>query len=112
MPRNWKTATGLAGLVLAASMFSVPALADAIDGNWCHNGGKRLSINGPAITTPGGNKITGDYDRHGFRYVVPAGEPAAGGTVDMVLIDDDTVQVKPPGDAKLEQWKRCAAATS
>ena len=42
----------------------------------------------------------------------PAGEPAAGGTVDMVLIDDDTVQLKPPGDSKLEQWKRCAAATS
>ena len=30
------------------------ALADAIDGDWCHGDGRRLSINGPDIVTPGG----------------------------------------------------------
>ena len=62
------------------------ALADAIDGDWCHGDGRRLSINGPDIVTPGGARLKGDYDRHHFSYVVPASEPGAGGTVAMVLL--------------------------
>jgi len=53
------------------SLFGGAALADAIDGDWCHGDGRRLSINGPDITTPGGTHLKGDYDRHHFSYVVP-----------------------------------------
>ena len=66
-------------VLLATAAFVVlqsgSALADAIDGDWCHADGRRLTINGPDITTPAGNKLKGNYDRHHFAYVVPAGEP-------------------------------------
>ncbi|NQV55118.1 MAG: hypothetical protein HQ503_04605, partial [Rhodospirillales bacterium] len=59
------------------------ANADAIDGGWCHEkSGKRLNIDGPAIVTPGGNRIQGDNQHHTFSYKIPAGEPGAGGRVD------------------------------
>lgn len=93
---------------------SPPAHADAIDGNWCNPEGGNLEIQGPRIITPGGNQIAGDYDRHGFRYVIPADEPRAGANVDMVLVDDDTLhRVEAPGaNAPIEVWRRCSAATS
>jgi hypothetical protein len=49
------------------------ARADAIDGQWCL-GSSHFEIKGPNIRTPGGNQIAGNYDRHGFTYVVPANE--------------------------------------
>jgi hypothetical protein len=33
------------------------------------------------IVTPGGKQMRGEYTRHSFSYVVPAGEPGAGETV-------------------------------
>lgn len=101
------------GFVLTAC----PALADAIDGNWC-NGMKRLEISGPEIVTPGGNKIQGSYGRHDFSYTVPAGEPGAGATVDMDLMGDDDIRLWPKGRAPdpvkagAQMWKRCAAPVS
>ena len=97
-------------LLLPAS----PALADRIDGNWCFTDGRHMSIDGPAIVTPGGTRMTGDYDRHGFRYVVPAGEADAGAQVDMTQFDDYTVQVTttpPVGAARTEIWKPCDLTT-
>ena len=44
-----------------------------------------MSIRGPDIVTPGGHNIRGDYSRHSFSYVVPAGESGAGETVSMIL---------------------------
>ncbi|MEP4377416.1 MAG: hypothetical protein ABJ215_10850 [Alphaproteobacteria bacterium] len=91
-----------------------PAHADAIDGNWCNQELGYLEIRGPQIVTPGGNRLSGDYDRHGFRHVVPAGEPQPGASVDMVLVDDDTLHrvVAPGAAAKLEVWHRCQAPVS
>ncbi len=91
------------------------ALADAIDGHWCHRDGRRLSIDGPTLVTPGGRAMTGDYDRHGFVYVVPAGEPGAGERVTMQLIDEYTVILRTGADSakSVEQvWKRCGAPTA
>ena len=34
---------------IAVVALASPALADAIDGNWCRADGKRMSIEGPAI---------------------------------------------------------------
>jgi hypothetical protein len=87
------------------------AHADAIDGDWCHAEGGRLSIAGPQITTPGGAKITGEYDRHHFSYVVPASEPGAGATVNMILQSELQMRLKPPaGEEQL--WRRCGKPVS
>jgi hypothetical protein len=96
--------------VLAAcgGLVSSPALADRIDGKWCSPDGKHVEIQGRAITTPGGAKIEGSYGRHSFRYVVPAAEPESGSTTYMVLLNEETMEVR-AGDpvAKAVVWKRC-----
>jgi hypothetical protein len=103
-----------ASLVVAAftlATLAVPAHADAIDGQWCDRTGRSLKIEGPNIATPGGTAMTGDYDRHAFAYVVPAGEAGAGQTVEMILLGDDDLDltVGPAGGARSrpERWRRC-----
>lgn len=107
-----------AGIAAVALLLAAgPVAADAIDGNWC-NGAKRLEIAGATIVTPGGNRIEGDYGRHDFSYIVPAGEENAGKRVDMDLWGDDDMQLWPTGRAAdpkaggAQMWKRCAAPTS
>jgi hypothetical protein len=105
-------ARSFAVVTLAAlTLFGKSALADAIDGDWCHGDGKRLSINGPDIVTPGGVQTKGDYDRHHFSYVVPASEPGAGATVTMVLLSEILMLLKPPGGAE-QTWRRCGKPIS
>ena len=86
---------------------AIPAFADSIDGHWCDDGKKHLSISGPAIVTPLGAALKGDYDRHGFRYV----EPSTGQKVVMVLMGETRMMLK-TGDGPEETWNRCAATTS
>ena len=97
------------GLLLVVSA----AHADAIDGDWCHKDGRRFSIRGPQIVTPGGKAMEGDYRRHWFNYVVPAPEPGAGKTVYMQLLDENTVHLR-VGDeaADPETWIRCSPSIS
>ena len=64
------------------------SLADVIDGDWCKADGKRMKIRGPEIVTPGGNQTRGDYTRHSFSYVVPAGEAGAGENVSIILLSE------------------------
>jgi hypothetical protein len=90
-------------VVLVASV--CPARADAIDGQWCL-GASHFEISGPNIRTPGGNDITGNYDRHGFDYVVPANEEGAGTKIVMVLLNEETVRLTRESSAP-ETWKRC-----
>lgn len=102
-----------AALLSGAVLASLPARADAIDGEWCFDDGRHMSIRGPAIVTPGGNSIQGDYDRHAFAYVVPENETDAGASVFMVLMNEDTIYLwlgtpEPPRDEKgVEVWRRC-----
>jgi len=103
-----------ASVIAMLTLDTAPALADRIDGNWCFTDGRHMSIDGPAIVTPGGTAMKGDYDRHGFHYVVPAGEADAGGEVNMILFDDYTVQVTTTpgsGATRTETWKRCELTT-
>jgi hypothetical protein len=103
-----------AGTTTFLLLAPAPALADRIDGYWCFTAGRHLSIDGPAIVTSGGTSMTGDYNRHGFRYVAPAGEADAGAQIDMIQFDDDTIQVTttpPDGPARTEIWKRCNLTT-
>jgi hypothetical protein len=94
----------LGGLALTAT----PALADKIDGDWCHVDGRHFTINYHDLTTPGGHHVVGDYGRHSFSYVVPEGEPDSGATVQMMLINEQTVQLRISGkDAPLQTFKRC-----
>ena len=104
-------------VVLAMFAMTEGAVADAIDGDWCFAAdGRRLTIEGSDLTTPGGKRMTGDYDRHAFAYVAPAGEKSAGSKVFMVLIDDDTMILKigaqPMSTGEGETWRRCAAQVS
>ena len=71
-----------------ALRISRPALADAIDGDWCRADGKRMSIRGPVIITPGGRETNGNYTRHFFSYVIPSGEADAGATVSIQLLSE------------------------
>ena len=99
---------GKAALIAAFALQwgTAPARADSIDGDWCL-GANHFTIEGPSITTPGGNKITGDYSRHGFAYVVPANEPGAGGQTTMSLLSEEAVNVTRAGTTAAEVWRRC-----
>jgi hypothetical protein len=102
--------------IAAVIATKTPAAADAIDGNWCHPDGRRFSIRGPEIVTPGGNRISGDYSRHYFSYSIPANETPAGKSVFMTLLDEYTVHLRvgeqPSGSEPAEEWKRCAPSVS
>jgi hypothetical protein len=91
------------------------AWADVIDGNWCHNDGRRFSIRGPEIVTPGGKTLAGNYSRHGFSYTAPAPEPGSGKTIVMALVNENTVRLRVgetvPGAGE-EVWVRCAPSIS
>ena len=97
---------------------AVPAWADVIDGHWCFTDGERISIQGPAVVTPAGSSIQGDYSRHYFTYVVPPTDPGAGQTVSMMLINEDTVHLRIgtgpsySSDGPVQVWHRCGPPTS
>lgn len=88
------------------------ALADAIDGNWCNKIGKHLRIDGPTIKTPGGTVMKGEYDRHGFIYVIPKGEPGAGQKVVMDVQDDENMVMSIGASGPELFWKRCSIPVS
>jgi hypothetical protein len=95
------------------TLLTLPARADAIDGDWCRADGKRMAIHGPDITTPGGKQIRGDYTRHSFSYVIPAGEAGAGETVQIILRNEFLAHARQgTGDAPVQEWKRCSATIS
>jgi hypothetical protein len=95
-------------------VFSPDAVqADQIDGHWCYKN-HSFSIRGPLIVTPGGTRMRGDYDRHGFAYIVPEGEEGAGDKVLMVQQDHNTIHVWRVSSerGKSEVWHRCDPRTS
>ena len=84
------------------------SLADVIDGDWCRADGKRMKIRGPDIVTPGGNQTRGDYTRHSFSYVVPAGEVGAGESVSIILLSEYLAHARQGSDtAPVQVWNRC-----
>ena len=111
LPR--RTLAAAVGLALAAAAAAAtPARADRIDGSWCDSTGQRLSIDGPAIVTPGGHALQGDYNRHFFSYVVPAGEANSGAVMQMRLLNEETMQRRAGPGAEVEPWHRCGAPVS
>lgn len=93
---------------VAGILFSGPALADRIDGKWCSPDGKHVEIQGRQITTPGGAKMEGQYTRHSFSYTVPPAEPESGSTMYMVILNEETMEVRAGNPvARAVVWKRC-----
>ena len=102
-------------LLTAALLLAAPTtvLADAIDGDWCSTDGQHMTIHGDDITTPGGARIKGNYDRHAFDYVVPAGEAGTGETVNILLRSEVLAFSRQgPANAAMKEWRRCANRTS
>jgi hypothetical protein len=97
---------------LLAFGFVGTALADAIDGDWCQSDGKRMSISGPAIVTPGGRQMSGDYGRHSFSYVIPSGEDGAGATMSIQLLGEYLAHARAGADAPIQEWRRCQPGIS
>ncbi len=103
--RRTKVALPLLALGL---IISGPALADRIDGKWCSPDGKHVEILGPQITTPAGAKMAGQYGRHSFSYTAQSPEPESGSTIYMVLLNEETMEVRSGNPvAKAIVWKRC-----
>jgi hypothetical protein len=81
--------------------------ADAIDGDW------RMSILGEKITTPGGKQTQGNYSRHAFDYLVPAGENGSGEIVSIILRGEYlAISRQGPADGPLTEWHRCKETVS
>ncbi len=94
----------IAGLVVCVAS---PALADAIDGDWCStNEVKQFSIAGHRIVTPAGTHTTGNYSRHAFSYIVLAGDPGAGAEIAMQLLNEEEVRVFVEKEEP-KVWRRC-----
>lgn len=116
MARSWSPLV----FPLTALLLAVPAtraMADVIDGDWCFADGRRFEIRGPDIVTPAGSRTTGDYSRHHFSYVVPKSDPDAGKTVDMRLMNENTVFLWLGGqtsetEAPPQVWHRCLPEVS
>ena len=107
-----KSMLALATSISVTSGFIHTACADAIDGDWCAPNGKRMSIRGPAIVTPGGQETSGNYSRHFFSYVIPAGETGAGATVEIQLLSEYLAHARQGGDASVQEWRRCQPGVS
>ncbi len=93
-----------------ATVLSCPAAADAIDGDWCGPDGKRLSIEGTEITTPGKATVQGEYNRHEFIYVAPQQDEDAGQKVFLRQLDEEQMHFYHMAGENLsvpELWKRC-----
>lgn len=104
------------GLIIATTaallVYVFSARADAIDGDWCHSEGRRMTIRGPAIVTPGGQRANGDYTRHSFSYVIPAGEAGAGATVSIQLLSEHLAHARQGAEAPIQEWRRCQPGVS
>ena len=94
-------------------LWSTLTRADVIDGDWCNAEGKQMTIRGPEIVTPGGTQTRGDYTRHSFSYIIPAGEPGAGETVSIILRNELLALARQgKADAPWQEWRRCTAKVS
>jgi hypothetical protein len=103
-------ALSIAATLAVLAVYASPARADKIDGDWCHLDGRHFTINYRDLITPGGHHVTGDYGRHSFSYVVPDGEPDSGHTINMMLVNEQTVHLRINGAdaaAPPQIFKRC-----
>lgn len=89
-----------------------PAYGDQIDGRWCSPKGLSIEVDGAKVTTPGGNTVVANYDRHHIDYEIPVGEPNAGGRFSADQLNDEEISVtilSKSGEAtgNAEIWTPC-----
>ena len=94
-----------------------PAQADGLDGIWCSPDGRRITVDGLAVVSPGGQPATGVYGTVDFSFPVPEGEPDAGAVIWMKLVDENTARVSTVSEQQGEppphgRWRRCAYTSS
>lgn len=87
-----KVYLSLAAIIILVAA-TQPALADQIDGNWCSPDGQSISVDGPNVVTPGGSKISANYDRHHVDFQIPEGEPHSGDRFSADQLNDDQISV-------------------
>lgn len=109
MQKRMLALAAMIGLLIGSAR---PARADAIDGDWCQLDGKHMTIRGPAIVTPGGQQTSGNYTRHFFSYVIPAGETGAGAAVEIQLLSETLAHERRAGDPAVHEWQRCKPGIS
>jgi hypothetical protein len=96
--------------LLAFALGATPALADAIDGNWCNPDGSHILIEGPSITLSNGVKLMGKYGRHNFVYIAPQGDSEAGKEILFVQRSEQEMRRVRDPQAMPEHadiWRRC-----
>jgi hypothetical protein len=102
-------------ILVAAAMLLQTGIsrADAIDGDWCSTDGLRMAIRGEKITIPSGKQIEGNYSRHAFDYVIPAGENGSGDVVSIILRSEYlALSRQGPVEAPFRAWHRCKESIS
>ena len=96
-------------LIIAAAA----AAAGGLDGIWCSPDGRRITVDGLDVITPGGQRTTGVYGKQVFSFPVPENEPDAGAVIWMKLVDGNTARVSTVSKQQSEPpphglWRRCA----
>ena len=97
-------------IVLAYCLFSAPAFADAIDGDWCKRDGSHVRIDGPQIEIAPGTRVMGKYERHAFSYVAPFGDAEARAEIFFRLRSETEMRrVRDPAAMPEHDdlWQRC-----
>ncbi len=103
--------TGIVSACFLLVLATGAAYADSIDGDWCSDNGRRISIAGPDVTVSKAVKMQGNYTRHGFSFTMPAPESDAGSAVEMQLQGETRVQIK-IGSGAAQVWRRCQPEVS
>jgi hypothetical protein len=107
MSRN---AIAAALFISVSTLTQAQSLLPALDGDWCHADGKRLTVKGADIVMAGGKPLRADYARTFASWVIPEGEPNAGMTVTMMLVGTDRAHTRQgAADTPPLEWRRCPA---
>jgi len=111
MSRKFIVAVALVIRITALSVAGAYAQSlPALDGNWCHTDGKKLTVKGADIITPARKPLRADYARTFASWVIPEGEPNAGTTTTMMLIGTDRAHTREgAADTPPLEWRRCPA---
>ena len=95
------------GIAMSVVVFCVgPVWADSLDGDWCNPTDGKLTIDGATIITPTGHSVKGNYGRHRFDYIAPAGDWQAGKSIVIQQYNEQLMELR-IGDQQGRKWRSC-----